>query len=240
MRTHAIRPMKKGTSVTEPVDAEKNAGRTTAIVGISVAVFLAAAMAVAAMRGPQPAAPNVPETQAESTATPAAPTEVVSGTPEATAAPTAPAPGAQAPAPGVSSAATSTPIPGDIARPKAPAPDGSKLESLSAPPVKTIGMISVPDGFRVATYAVTMRPFGWGPRGSEGGRLVVAIVKSTPTDEGARALGKEFSGRNATVWVTAEQAEAIKLGGTYAGTIVLSPQGGGTAAFRLVDAELAK
>jgi len=226
--------------VTEPVDAEKNAGRTTVIVGAAVTALLVVAVAVAAVRGPEPDGSPVSEGQAEPTSTAAAPTEAASGTPEATAAAVAPPPGTQAPAPGGSSGTTSAPRPGDIARPQAPAPDGSKLESLSAPPVKTIGMISVPADFRVATYAVTMRPFGWGPRGSEGGRLIVAIVKSTPTDEGARALGKEFSGRNATVWVTTEQAAAIKLGGTYAGTIVLSPQGGGTAAFRLVDAKLAQ
>lgn len=226
--------------MTEPVHAEKNARRTAVIVGTAVTALLAISVAVAMVRGPEPSGMSEPEARTEPTTTTAESAEVASGTPETATPPTTPAPAAQQPAPGVSSSASATPLPGDIARPQAPAPDGSKLESLSAPPVKTIGMISVPDDFRVATYAVTMRPFGWGPRGAEGGRLVVAIVKSTPTDDGARALGKEFTGRNATVWVAGEQAAAIKLGGTYAGTIVLSPQGGGTAAFRLVDAELAK
>lgn len=109
-------------------------------------------------------------------------------------------------------------------RPTAPVPKGSKVTSISAPPTQTVGMLVVPKGFKGAQYAVTFRPYGWGPGGAAGGRLVIRIDTSKAVDAGAKAYGKDFSGRNAIAFVVPSAAAAIKLGGTYTGQLLLRPQ----------------
>lgn len=206
--------------MTDPVPATS---RTTISVAVSVTLMLAVAIGVAMARNADTppsaekpgAAVEAPAQGGDGTGTPA---PSVDGT--VSAVPGIDAVGGDAPAPD----GKTLPKPNPSA-PKQPARDGSRLTTLPAPPERTIGMIVVPDDFRVATYEVTLKPFGWGPGGQKGGRLVASIVTATPADDGAKALAKEFKGRNATLWCQGPVAEAIELGGTYAGIMEVRKQG---------------
>lgn len=196
--------------------------RRTLIVAIGVALLLVAAIAIAAARGasPEPVAASTSEA-------PAAPKPSDDATrSDASVAGTAPVTAQQGSKPAVPGKKNAKPAPGKgKAEPVAPAKVGSALTTLTAPPEKTIGMIVVPKGFSGGKYSITFKPFGWGPAGPDGGRLVAQIVSATASDSGAKSLDKDFGGRNATLWCGPEIAKAIKLGGSYAGTMMVRPQG---------------
>lgn len=196
--------------------------KRTLYAGISVIVLLAIAIGVAAVRPP-----DKPEPISEKPVVVAEPTASVPATQPAFAATTSPAPTSSA----TGGMKTSKPaagksLPEDAPKgaPKAPAADGAKLTSLTAPPVRTLGMLKVPEGFTSASYNVQVKPYGWGPRGSGGLRLIVMISSAAPIDEEAIALKRDFANRNATVWVSQQLASTIKLGGTYTGTMVVRRQ----------------
>jgi len=106
-----------------------------------------------------------------------------------------------------------------------PARPGEPLAELSGPPRRTVGMLVVPKGFKDATFSIVFEPFGWGPGGPDGGRLLIRISSSKPTNSSAKALDKDFKGRNASVWVTPPEAKVLVKGGTYTGVLTVRPQG---------------
>lgn len=143
--------------------------------------------------------------------------------------------------PGSGSSAASggagSPGPRTIApRPTEPAKTGSKVTTISAPPEGTVGMLVVPAEFTTARYSITFRPYGWGPGGAQGGRLVIRIDSSKPLDAAAKALAKEFAGRNAVVWVQGPVAKTVVLGGTYTGTMAIRKAQGDVGALYLLEA----
>jgi len=128
-------------------------------------------------------------------------------------------------------AGTSTPAPGGApvdptTKPiQRPAADGTPLAELAAPPVQTVALLVVPKGFKPATFRIVFQPYGWGPGGADGGRILIRIDSSQPTNASARALGKDFKGRNAAVWCAPADAKVLVRGGTYTGVLTVRPQG---------------
>ncbi len=242
--TKADKPVTTDTAgaQTPSEDASKaadKAGKTTLFVGVACIVLLIAATAFAIVRDDQkPAdktaqstsgkpAPSKPTTSAPGSVTP---------TGAAVAAGGAVPPSKQGRKPGKPGSQSPTTRPG---APSAPAKQGSSLTTLTAPPEKTIGMIVVPKGFKGGTYAIEFEPYGWGPSGPAGGRLIAKILKSSAQDAGAKSLDKDFANRNATLWCAPDLAKTIKLGGKYTGTMDVRPQGDVGVLF-LVKAEPAK
>lgn len=86
-------------------------------------------------------------------------------------------------------------------------------------------MLVVPKGFTIASYGVVFRPYGWGPGGESGGRLLVKIVSSKATNASATSLKKNFAGRNVSVWCTPKAVAAVSGGGTFQGVLQVRPQG---------------
>ena len=128
-------------------------------------------------------------------------------------------------------AGSGTPAPGAApidrtAKPtERPAANGQPLAELAAPPVKTVAMLVVPKGFKPATFGIVFQPYGWGPGGVDGGRILVRISSSKPTNASATALDKDFNGRNAAVWGSPADARILVKGGTYIGVLTVRPQG---------------
>lgn len=144
-------------------------------------------------------------------------TPSLTATGSATTSRTTAASGTSAPG-GVQSNRTATPT-------EKPAVAGQPLAELSAPPVQTVAMLVVPKGFRDATFGIVFQPFGWGPGGADGGRLLVKISSSEPTNASGKSLGKDFKARNASVWVSPPDARILVKGGTYTGVLTVRPQG---------------
>lgn len=86
-----------------------------------------------------------------------------------------------------------------------------------------------------AAYAVTFRPYGYGPGQGSGG-LVIRIETAAPQNESARAF--DMSGRNVLVTVSSGAGD-ITQGGVYQGVLGFREQGGLLAPMlrdaRLVD-----
>lgn len=128
-------------------------------------------------------------------------------------------------------AGTGTPAPGAVptdrtARPtERPVANGQPLMELAAPPAKTVAMLVVPKGFEPGTFDIVFQPYGWGPGGADGGRILVKISSSKPTNPSARALDKDFEGRNVAVWCSPADAKVLVKGGTYTGVLTVRPQG---------------
>ncbi len=104
------------------------------------------------------------------------------------------------------------------------APEGSDLTTLTAPPPKTLGLLQLPEGFTAATFTYTFSPYGWGPGGEEGGRLIVKIDKAEAASGDASKF-KDYSGFNASLWVAQPLVSKVKVGGTYTGTATVRKQG---------------
>lgn len=176
-----------------------------------IAVTLIAGAAAYALLGTHPASD---ESGPVPSATPAVPS---SGASESGAASRTATEASGSPTAGVS--ARVKPTDGRVAR------SGSPLPELSGPPPKTVSMLVVPKGFALATYDIVFRPYGWGPGGPSGGRIVIRIDSAKPADSGARTLGSEFKDRNASVWCVTGDVKTLDVGGTYRGTLSVRPQG---------------
>lgn len=148
-------------------------------------------------------------------------------------------PGSPAAGSGTTAPGAGTKPPAAVDAPIAPAARGSQLTSLSAPPAGTAAMLVVPKGFTTGRYRITFEPYGWGPQGSSGGRIVVRVTASQALDAGAKALARDFTGRNAMLFVEHDTATTLGVGGTYTGTMEIRPQGDIGMLF-LVDAARAK
>lgn len=208
--------------------------RKTLYTGIAVTVLLAVAVGIAAVRADSPAeTPKSP--RPTKSATPERDLSVApTATPDATGAPVAPEFPGQPPV-GAPTAPQSPGAPGSTpARPSEPVKQGDKLTDLKTPPDRTIGMIVVPEGFTSGRFTVTFSPFGWGPAGPQGGRLVAEITKSAPLDDEAKSLDRDFAGRNATLWCSDAISAKIKVGGTYTGVIEVR-RTGDTGTLTLVE-----
>lgn len=110
-----------------------------------------------------------------------------------------------------------------VERTTEPAPEGSKLTTITQPPEATLAMIEPAKLNDDARYTIVFSPYGYGP--SRGGQpsLVVRITQATPTNESAKAL--DFTDRN--LLATARTgSDPIKLGGTYTGVLTFRPEGG--------------
>jgi hypothetical protein len=127
-----------------------------------------------------------------------------------------------------------------VPRPEAPVTPGTKVPTLTAPPDATIGMLVVTEGFKTATYRISFRPYGWGPGGAQGGRLVVRIDSSVAADAGAKAFDKDFSGRNAVVWVQGGTAQSMTVGGSFAGKMTVRRTQGDVGVLYLSDVSALK
>jgi len=186
--------------------------------GIVAAVVLAAVLGWALWPKPKTA-----DTASKPAATtPSAPVSAVPTSTLSTVTASAPSTSA-AEKPGATRKPTSSGVaPGTPGTPAAP---GDKLVEIPAPPEKTIGMLVVPKGFTSATYGVVLQPFGWGPGGQTAGRLVAKIVSATPTNDSAKSLGKDFAGRNVSLWIAPPAAKVMVIGGTYQGVMEVKPQG---------------
>jgi hypothetical protein len=188
--------------------------------GIVLAVLLVAAIGWALWPKPKP----VDTAAKPAAATPSAPVSAVTSSTLSTAAvPGSALSTSAAEKPGATKRPTSPgAAPGTPGTPAAP---GDKLVEIAAPPEKTIGMLVVPKGFTPATYGVVLQPFGWGPGGQAAGRLVAKIVSATPTNDSAKSLGKDFAGRNVSLWIAPPAAKVMVIGGTYQGVMEVKPQG---------------
>jgi hypothetical protein len=105
-------------------------------------------------------------------------------------------------------------------------------------PEQTLTALKLPDGFTAGAYAVTFEPYGWGPEGESGKRLVILIVQAEP-DAGASGL-PDITGKNAIVYVGSQAAGVVKAGGRYTGTLSVRPDSEGRGEFHLVTAEPSK
>ena len=86
-------------------------------------------------------------------------------------------------------------------------------------------MLVVPKGFTSATFAMVFQPYGWGPGGPQGGRLIAKVISSKPTNASAAALKQDFTGHNVSLWAPPQVTAGLKVGGTYKGTVQVKPQG---------------
>lgn len=102
---------------------------------------------------------------------------------------------------------------------------GQPLSELSGPPPQAVAMLVVPKDFTPATFGIVFQPYGWGPGGPEGGRLLVKINSSNPTNASAKALDKDFEGHNASLWCSPQDTKALAEGGTFTGVLTVVPQG---------------
>lgn len=123
---------------------------------------------------------------------------------------------ASAPAVDDSAEASSAPT----SRPVAVAPEGAALTPLGGPPESTMAMLETSTVDADATYAVTFRPYGYGP-GQQGGSIVVRLEKATPKNASAERFN--MTGRN--ILATVAGGEEIAEGGVYEGTLEFRPQG---------------
>ncbi len=185
------------------------------VVGVVVVVLIGAGVAFSLLRGdakPEKPAGKPTTTTPIPTQTPSSETAGSAPTSQTVATSGTPAPGG----------APSNPA----ARPsEKPAVQGQPLAELSAPPAQTVAMLVVPKGFKDATFGIVFEPYGWGPGGADGGRLLVKISSSEPTNASAKTLGKDFGSRNASVWVSPPDARILVKGGTYRGVLTVRPQG---------------
>lgn len=191
--------------------------RSTLYAAIVVATLLVISVAVAATRSHV----VIPAKEQVSKPVASGPRDAPTRTVDATGGPDAPSsvPGVvPQPVPNAGSGAKSV-------APVEPVKQGDALKELKAPPERTIGMIVVPKGFKGAQYSVTFTPYGWGPAGSDGSRLVARISQSMPIDAGAKSLDRDFENRNATLWCSEALADRITVGGSYTGTMLVKPSG---------------
>lgn len=186
--------------------------RNTVIAAAVVVLLLAASVAYAALHG------NGSETSKAIAEKPAS-SAGVSSSRVGTSAPSAY---------GKASTSTTRAVPGAISRPgvmSKPAMKGSRLATLSAPPEQTIGMIVVPKDLKAARFRMTFEPYGWGPSAASGARLIARVQTSEPVDDEAKSIDRDFAGRNLTLWIAPDKAEAIRIGGTYSGVVEVRRQG---------------
>jgi len=141
--------------------------------------------------------------------------------------------GEDAAAPSAVTDGDTRPSPGQI--PSAVATEGARLTSLPGPPEGTMAMLETSTVPADAAYAVTFRPYGYGPGQGSGG-LVIRIETAVPQNESARAF--DMSGRNVLVTVSSGAGD-ITQGGVYQGVLGFREQGGLLAPMlrdaRLVD-----
>lgn len=116
----------------------------------------------------------------------------------------------------VGSSASSGQIPSTVAT------EGARLTLLPGPPAGTMAMLETATVAADAAYAVTFRPYGYGPGQGSGG-LVIRIETATPQNESAKAF--DMGGRNVLVTVSSATGE-ITSGGAYEGVLAFRPQGG--------------
>lgn len=202
--------------------------RRTLYVAIAVTVLLAVSIAVAAARPDANEPAKVTESPSPAKETSAsAPT---SAAPDSSNAVTS----SKQPSPPGTKPGTSPSPQTQTSKPVEPVKNGSKLTQLKSPPERTIGMIVIPDDFKSARFAVTFTPFGWGPSGAAGGRLIAKITESEALDVGAKALNRDFTDRNATLWCSKTIADKVKVGGTYSGVLEVR-RSGDTGTLFIVD-----
>ncbi|MHB9004020.1 MAG: hypothetical protein ACYC6C_08135 [Coriobacteriia bacterium] len=120
-------------------------------------------------------------------------------------------------------ASGSSPSVAPIGRPTEPAPEGSKLTTVTQPPEATLAMVEPTKLKEDARYSLVFSPYGYGP--SRGGQpsLVIRISTATPTNESAKAL--DLSDRNLLATAMPGQ-NPVTLGGTYTGVLTFRPDGG--------------
>jgi hypothetical protein len=124
------------------------------------------------------------------------------------------------PAPGDNAPGSDTPPgapSGDSERPTEPVRAGAPLGSVLSPPERTLSAIGLPDAFDGGSFAITFQPYGWGPGGLDGGRIVI-LVTAAAADAGAAGL-PDLTDRNAIVEVDPSVSDVVTAGGSYNGTL---------------------
>jgi hypothetical protein len=195
-------------------DRRVHRGVLIAIVVGCVVVVGAVALLVASSLRPAQAPVAAPGSAA--TASPSAPAQSAPATVDDTRA------AAGGPATGASPAAPPSTI---ASAPGQPAPAGQPLATLTSPPPGVISLVVTPKGFSAGSFAITMRPYGWGPGGASGGTLVVRIDSAKPLDAGAKALKTPLADKNAALVCVPAVATRIPTGGTYSGTLSVNSHG---------------
>jgi hypothetical protein len=141
-------------------------------------------------------------------------------------------------APGTTPGASGSTPPPSAAVPSGTAQRGAQLTEVRTPPDRTLSAISVPAGFISATFAVTFEPYGLGPQGPSGSRIVIFIVSAEP-DAGASELS-DLSGRNAIVYLAPDAAGAVTVGGRYEGYISVRVETEGRGELHLAEVKPAR
>ena len=104
-----------------------------------------------------------------------------------------------------------------------PAADGAKLATVTAPPAKTLAMITREGATANSAYDVIVRVYGWGPTSGTIACAVVLVTQSTPVGDVAKPF--DLKGRNVLVKLDPGDAAALTRGGSYRGVITLRPAG---------------
>lgn len=137
----------------------------------------------------------------------------------------APAPGS--PAAAAASAAAVTSSGAGATRPAAPptkpVDEGAELATVTTPPSRTLAMVERDTATANSTYDVVFQVYGFGPGGGSMASLVVSISSSKPSPGTEKPM--DLNKRNALCRMSASEAEAVTLGGTYKGVITLKPSG---------------
>ncbi len=102
--------------------------------------------------------------------------------------------------------------------------DGARLATVTVPPAETIAVISAdaaPDGER---FAVSFRPYGWGPTRPAGRALVVMLMTAQPANASSDLTFEP--GTNMMVLLSPLAARSVRVGGAYRGVLILRANGG--------------
>lgn len=110
--------------------------------------------------------------------------------------------------------------------PNAPAAPGEPLQFVGTPPDGTHTSVRLADVASGTRFAVTFEPYGFGLDSNVVARIDGA---STVAGTGASRFADTLAGANLVLRLTPAVAGSVKRGGTYAGTLELTPSGGGTA-----------
>ena len=110
-----------------------------------------------------------------------------------------------------------------LERPKAPATEGSKLATITAPPDKTLALLDPKKVSADIEWDIEFSPYGFAPSApGSPKRIVIAITTATKT------AGKdtELSLNDRNMLVLLDAKETVTLGGKYTGHLNLREQGG--------------
>ena len=102
------------------------------------------------------------------------------------------------------------------AAPTEPAAAGEQLDVVVEPPEDTIAILDPSAADAGSSYEIEFEVYGWGP---EQGTLVIYVTGSEPVDDSGTVF--DFAEENVVVVLGGGSLDAVRAGGSYAGTLVL-------------------